>query len=687
MLKTFLAATGFFLTVAALADESWTPWKCPEPVRALQDRIQPIAAIDANPAAWKVSSGEQNAKATIRPMQDRLPIGVDYEFIGKTGLEYVALLRDVAVPENADGIAFRVASEKRLPINVRIADRSGEIHQFGLEQAPGDGPHLAVALFRGGHAWGGDGNQQLDRPLKLDSIIFDRATVGYRGKGTLALGDLAWVRPASHRNALSIEIKTPRFGNVYAPGESVSLRAKAPAGQIRCRLEDFFGLTTDKKESAIAAEVTFAFPRPGFFTLVCENVVDSLTVESRVVRLAVIEPIAEPARDAFLGFCTHFGHGSYPLESMDLLNRYGFRRFRDEISWGDFERKRGEYAMPAQAVKFLGHSKELGMEPLLIFDYANRLYDNGGYPNSQEAMAAYGAYCAELVRQTTGMCRDFEIWNEWIGGCGMHNRPGDHGPEAYGRLMKAAAEKVRPVAPKARIIGVGGEYGPKCCEIVEKMFRTAGKVPVDAYSLHPYRYPRPPESSELVGEVRRIAKQAVGAGAPPSIWVTEIGYPTHAGQTGSDERSQAALSVRTAALLQAMGGIEKVYWYDFKDDGLTREYNEHNFGVVLHQEYHCAPKPAAVALSVFARQTAGAKLLNWDASGGTNLLAYQLPNGKKLLVAWSASKPVRLEIGGKIELMVDLIGAAKPVASRVAIDANAIYVIGNDLTWQIIEFK
>ena len=85
----------------------------------------------------------------------------------------------------------------------------------------------------------------------------------------------------------------------------------------------------------------------------------------------------------------------------------------------------------------------------------------------------------------------------------------------------------------------------------------------------------------------------MATGVKSKPWVTEIGYPTHRTSGGCDEATQARFCVRTLALLQATRSVEKVFWYDLKNDGLSREYNEHNFGLIHHQNLNCARSRAS----------------------------------------------------------------------------------------------
>ena len=681
-------------TVSIAGALEWKPVACPRTDPPLLERVRALLKLEdfeSPTPQWTAYNGDQNAKSSATIVRDETHAGeaalvVDYEFVGKPNYEYVAVGKSLAISTNAAGIGFWLKrGPTPLPMAVRIEDHSGEMHQFGVEEAPGDGWHYAAALFQTSEAWGGDGNRRLDPPLRLHALVFDRHSPGFRAQGRLWIDDVQAVQPAPEDtlNSLRLEAANPRFGNLYLPGETVELRATVAEGNVGWRVEDFWGAAlATQPPSQTDATVAFRLPRPGYYRITFDCVKSNAVIESREFRVAAVEENASPATNAFAGFCTHFGQNAYPLESMDLLKRYGFRRYRDEISWSAVERERGRYALPEFAARYLAHSKALGMEPLLIFDYANRLYDEGAFPNSPETIAAFAAYSAELAKRARDTVKEFEIWNEWIGGCGMSGRAGDHGPEAYGRLMRATAAAVRAARPDATLVGIGGEYGTHCAENIERAFRIGTGQNLDAFSIHPYRYPRPPESSDLGGEIKRIFEHARKFGAPAKMWLTEIGYPTHRGRGGVDERTQARYAVRTLALLQGSGVVDAVHWYDFKDDGLDRSYNEHNFGVVLHQQYLCAPKPAAVAASVFARLTAGAQPVELKDKAGVHTLRYRRADGSDLLVLWQTEGQSERTISGERLAAVDLMGAASSPGPTVQVSASPLYLAGRGVRVQ-----
>jgi hypothetical protein len=208
---------------------------------------------------------------------------------------------------------------------------------------------------------------------------------------------------------------------------------------------------------------------------------------------------------------------------------------------------------------------------------------------------------------------------------------------------------------------------------------TAGLNAMDAWSIHPYRYPHPPESSDLLGEVARIGQRVAEAGVKSKAWITEIGYPTHRTSGGSNELAQARLCVRTLALLQTSPFVEKVFWYDFKDDGLNREYNEHNFGLVHHPDLNCAPKPAVVALGAFLRRTADAQFVELQHRDGLSCSSYRRSDNSDLLLIWTERGTRRVKLTGKIDHVWDLMGNAMPADKLCDASENVVYVQGQDL--------
>jgi len=646
--------------------------------------------FEAADLKWRPSTGKQNATAVVSRDTSEYRSGeaalkVDYTFAGNRDYEYVQLESKVTVEKTGMGLGFWLKSDGTpFHYKLRMIDPSGETHQIDLicELRKAGWQFVAVPLNTHSLAWGGDGNQHLDYPCRLGGILIDRPSRDFIGKGSLWLDDVAVL--SKRRKAgdlLKLETVNPVFGNVYAVGERVPLRASGAGERIRWRLEDYWGTGVAAGQGrAAGTEASFSLDTPGFFVWTFELLSGDETLETATFPCAALPSGRVAAASDFLGMCTHFGHGSYPLESMTLLRRYGIDQFRDEISWRDFEKAKGQYAMPELAAKFLQQAETLAMRPFLIYDYANPLYDNNGFPNSDEAIAAFAAYAVELTRATRGRVNQFEVWNEWCGGCGMHGRPGAHDGPAYGRLLKPTYAAVKKAFPDVTVVGMGGEYGSHVVENLVGAVGTSGPDSMDAWSIHPYRYPRPPEASDLKGEVNRIADSMAEAGVKSPAWITEIGYPTQLDARGSSPAEQARHAVRTAIALQGSGRVGKLFWYDFKDDGLERGYNENNFGVVRHQKLNCAPKPAAVAFATWIRLTDGATFRSLTETDGVWTARYVFANGEELLVAWTTEGERACRVTGKPAQGTNLMGASLRRTDRVTLSPDPIYLRGLGLT-------
>lgn len=673
------------------AESAWEPVECvpADPtVESLFEVVRPVEDFEGARTRWRVATGDQQAAATARRDAGERRGGeaawrVDYEFTGRAGLEYLHLNGPAEFERPGLGLGFWLKSEGApLVLRMRFTDASGETHQTELLDSGGPGwRFVAGALDSPSEAWGGDGNKRKDYPCRLVGIVLDRPQPGFHGRGSLWLDEVAVVRAVQPpTGVLRVEARPLPFGNLYAVGDTVRLRARGEGERIRWSFADFEGRELARGEgAATSTEATLTLEEPGWLVGRFELIAAGRVTATRLFPCAALANGRVEAASDFLGMCSHFGQNAYPLETMELMRRFGVDQFRDEVYWRSYEREKGRLAMPAYAERYLRRAAELKMRPLLIFNYSNPHYDQDGFPNSPEAIAAFARYAVDLSRQTRGVVNQFEVWNEWVGACGMSGRPGRNDGEAYGRLLKPVYEAVKGAFPDVTVVGIGGEYGPQCAEHIEEVIRVAGPASMDAWSIHPYRYPRAPEASDLLGEVRSIASRVAAAGVAGRAWITEIGYPTHRGHAGSSPAAQARLAVRTVALLQSLPEVEKVFWYAFKDDGLTREYNEHNFGVVHHERFNCAPKPAAVALAVFIARTAGARVTGREREGDVWAVGYERPNGESLVVAWSAQGTSAPAWEGEVRAVTDLMGRPLAVSSAPQLTGHPVYLSGRGL--------
>jgi hypothetical protein len=682
------------LLVSGRAWSADTPWQqvasvpVDLPPQEIVEILQSVDAFEDATPKWTVAVGDQHASASMH--QDsterhggHTALRLDYEFVGKREYEYVQLSGHAEFAKPGLGFGFWLKHDGTpFVVRLRFTDSGGECHQVETMHRSEAGWQYVVGWADSrSTSWGGDANGRMDYPLSLAGICVDRPRVGFTGAGSLWLDDASVVQPrVSKPRGLVIETQEPRFGNVYSVGDTLVLRAQGEGEQVRWQVTDFFGCELARGEGAASGtESRYVLSQPGWYDFRCDLLADGRVVTSQSFPCAALPDDANGVRSEFVGVCSHFGQNAYPLETMDLMLRYGIDQYRDEISWRSFEAERGRYVMPKFATAYLQRSADLRMRPLIIFDYSNPHYDGDGFPNSAEAVAGFANYAVQLVRQTQGTVTTFEVWNEWVGGCGMNGRPGVHDGAAYGRLLAPTYAAVKQAFTDVKVVGIGGEYGAHCADTILGAVGTAGPSAMDAWSIHPYRYPHAPEESDLKGEVTHIGERVAAAGVKSKAWITEIGYPTHRTSGGCSEAAQARYCVRTLALLQASPVVEKVFWYDLKDDGLDRAYNEHNFGLIHHQDLNCAPKPAMVAMSVFIRRTTNARIVELQNHDGLYCTSYQRPDNSHLLLIWTYRGMRRVKLSGQVDHVWDIMGRSLPAESPLDASEDVIYVQGRNL--------
>jgi hypothetical protein len=130
-----------------------------------------------------------------------------------------------------------------------------------------------------------------------------------------------------------------------------------------------------------------------------------------MLALLALLPMAGLAADPFLvGACTHFGQGKGLLgANLSVMSQGGIAFFRDEVGWGAIERTRREFVMPTAWDEFVNAGLKAGIEPLIILDYGNRLYDDGDKPRSPEAIEAFCRYAEFVVGHFKGRVKLYEV--------------------------------------------------------------------------------------------------------------------------------------------------------------------------------------------------------------------------------------------------------------------------------------
>ena len=350
-------------------------------------------------------------------------------------------------------------------------------------------------------------------------------------------------------------------------------------------------------------------------------------------------PATGVAADPFVvGACTHFGQNKGLLKAnFSMMRQAGISSFRDEVGWRGIEKTKGEYQMPPAWDEFVDEGRKAGLEPLLILDYGNPLYDNGDKPRSPEAIEGFIRYAEFVVRHFKGRVKWYEVWNEWDITLGSKT-PGS--ADDYAALLKGVYPRIKAVDPSITVFGGAPTPGGVKNGWLEHLLGKGALPFLDALSIHTYTYsetgrPRLPEAwAEWMAQVESLAQKYSG-GKPVPLEITETGWPTEIDRRGTPPGVTGAYLARLFLLARTMPFVKGIWWYDFQDDGWGATYNENNFGIVRPD---LTPKPAWFAMAAVAGVVSHAEYLGAIETGDPDVrvLRFREPDGVETWALWSA---------------------------------------------------
>lgn len=248
----------------------------------------------------------------------------------------------------------------------------------------------------------------------------------------------------------------------------------------------------------------------------------------------------------------------------NYLDKLGMRYIRLQAGWARCEKKKGKYNF-----RWLDHiiddAVARGLEPWLETSYGNPLYNgggtafiDGGWPTSEEALAAWDKWVLALAERYKGKVHTWEIWNEpdelldpYAGKVnGKHQfKPRREGAfEELVDLQIRTAEIIRSVDPDAVIASCGlARLNPSLIDELVTAYQSAGKEHLFNYiTYHGYKY-RPEDMYPLVKKMQDVLDRHHST---IKLWQGESGAPSRANSGGAlrdyqwSEISQAKWDLR-----------------------------------------------------------------------------------------------------------------------------------------------
>ncbi|HEX6506689.1 MAG TPA: cellulase family glycosylhydrolase, partial [Chloroflexota bacterium] len=277
--------------------------------------------------------------------------------------------------------------------------------------------------------------------------------------------------------------------------------------------------------------------------------------------------------------------------------------------------------------RIVNEERRAGLHILGLLDYSNTwsFQDHASVPHSaiSRVSADFARYAFAMARHFRGRITYWQIWNEPNTEQFWQPFPvaGD-----YATLVTAASRAIRRADPNAHVV-LAGVSGMDLSFVRDVAARTHA---FDVVAVHPYRSLPEPSFAGQVSSLRTLRHP---------VWFSEIGWAAGDGCDGCyDETEQARYLVRFYTLAAA-AGIQRVFWYDLRDDVQSTTNPEAHFGLVRRD---LSAKPAFTAYALLSRLLTGSTFVRADLHGGHGLYAFRFAGRKTdVTVVWNASDTTR----------------------------------------------
>ena len=310
----------------------------------------------------------------------------------------------------------------------------------------------------------------------------------------------------------------------------------------------------------------------------------------------------------------------------DYLAPLGLRSIRLQAGWAKCEKEKGRYDF-AWLDHIIDDALSLGLSPMLETGYGNPIYPGGGgfdlgggFPTSEEGLAAWDAWVDAISRHFAGRVRDWAMWNE------PDITPSDGSapktPQQIAAFNVRTARIVKRNIPDARIAGLS--LARNRPEFLEECLRALGSdiALFDWFIYHGYQeapeasYENVEEQKAVVARLAPHARLRQGENGAPSEMTTFFALKRKAWS----EVSQAKWDLRR--MLGDLGhGVESSIFTICDFNHIGREINRK--GLLRADEDHrvIAVKRAYYAVQNLASVFGGGDLaVSGEAQNGAPVL-------------------------------------------------------------------
>ncbi|MEG1441217.1 MAG: hypothetical protein RSC29_01000, partial [Oscillospiraceae bacterium] len=388
--------------------------------------------------------------------------------------------------------------------------------------------------------------------------------------------------------------------------------------------------------------------------------------------------IVIPAKKEFMDFYPTRGYnGSYNNEQMQYyMKLQGVNSQRTGEEWNNLEKAPGEYNY-SPFDSWNGAVKNMGINTVYLLCYNNPIYNGVSPlvnimsrqigPKTKEEFDAFAKYAADFAAKHPDI-KYFEVYNEpniafWSPGPNVTD---------YTYLVEVTNREVKKVRPDASI--VSGVVAGAQAKFIMDMYDRNVYAHTDSISYHPYIYPAKVDDIYQVS-IDGIHDTILGNGGFKEPTITEIGWATHEGGTGSSEETQSIELVKQFVVADA-SGVEMNEVHHMKDTGLNKAYNEENFGVI---HYDGTLKPSFITVKNFFDESKGAKYFGKLSLGEEIQAHLYLKNSQITAVVWTKGNDTSHTFEGENIKTYDINGNYISDSNTVNIKEEPVYIKGLNL--------
>ncbi len=532
--------------------------------------------------------------------------------------------------------------------------------------------------------WGGKNDGKARYPLRLSELIINRPAVlsAANRMGTIYLDLPSAVTNIDESQMLGLEVKAP---GKFIQLENRPLDYVATVSNYSQRQQKdvllFCELTAEEGEVLVAEQRNLRLP-PGAvetvqftlkapagkvearFTAMDASFSASATKSLESWVMAAVPDYATLKPSSIFGTCTS-GLGGKECEDLPWHAASGVKWVRVDFSWMNLNPQRGVYnwEWADTAVK---KAKENGQILFPILGYTPEWANSQGIRRNgpPDKLEDWTDFVYKVVDRYKDDIRYWELWNE-------PNISIRGGIDEYARIFKAGAMAVKRADPTA-IVSMGGTAGNDL-KWIEGLYRQGAGPYIDQFNVHTYQWnSKVFNSKNLSNQIQALNALQQSYGDNKPICVSEIGWTTI--WLTEEEQARNLVQLYVAGLALRDQGLDRIYWYNFRDKGNDPKAQEDNWGVITNPG---RPKPAFFALKeLTSRLEDAVYLARLPLDAGVSAYLFHAPEGL-VLAAWTGGPNVSVTLPQAGLTVTDLYGASAPLSGKTAVLSDKpVYISG-----------